>query len=238
MAGRLYVGTSGFAYDAWKNGVFYPQGTRNDRMLEHYASVLTSVEINYTFRRFPSEETLLAWRDQTPPGFRFALKAHMRITHTRRLADAGEVAAFAQRVSALGDRLGPVLFQCPPTLEYDEELITRFADAVPPDMLAAMEFRHPSWSATGPMLAERRIATCIAETDDQHVPVGASLSSEPFTYLRLRRTDYSDDDLRRWAGRIDALLATGSDVHCYFKHEDSGTGPRWGRALRGMVSSR
>ena len=90
MPGTLYLGTSGFAYDGWKHGVFYPEGLKNREMLSYYASRFPSVEINYTFRRFPTEKTLTTWREQTPEHFRFTLKANQRITHFKRLADADE----------------------------------------------------------------------------------------------------------------------------------------------------
>jgi len=123
MAGTLYLGTSGFAYDEWK-GPFYPPTLRQKEMLPFYAERFPSVEINYTFRQQPAEKTLVTWRDATPETFRFVLKAHQRITHWLRLKDADEaVSAFLERARTLGDRLGPILFQCPPNLPYDRTLI-------------------------------------------------------------------------------------------------------------------
>ena len=235
VSGAFYLGTSGFAYDEWKHGAFYPEGMPASGMLSHYASVFGSVEINYTFRRFPSEKTLTGWRDQTPAGFRFTLKANQRITHIRRLKEAGaEVRAFIERSQALGDRLGPILFQCPPGLKFDEAVIRAFADDVPPGVAAAMEFRHASWDAAWPVLAESGIARCVADTDDTEVAEGA-LSWRPFGFLRLRRAEYSDADLALWAGRIRSALDGGADVYCYFKHEDSAAGPRMALRLRQIV---
>src|SRR5437763_9048177 len=114
VPGTLHLGTSGFAYPEWK-GVFYPEDSKPRDMLPYYASRFRSVEINYTFRRQPSEKTLDTWREHTPEGFSFALKANQRITHTLRLRDADDsVSFFLDRVGRLGDRLGPILFQCPP----------------------------------------------------------------------------------------------------------------------------
>jgi len=235
VSGTLYLGTSGFAYDEWKHGVFYPEGMPAGGMLAHYASVFGSVEINYTFRRLPSEKTLTGWSEQTPEGFRFTLKANQRITHTRRLRKAGnEVRAFVELSRTLGDRLGPILFQCPPNLKFDEALIRAFAKDVPPDVSAAMEFRHPSWDAAWPLLAESGIARCVADIDGREVAEDA-LSWQPFGFLRLRRTEYSDGALGVWAGRIRGALDGGSDVYCYFKHEDSAAGPRMALRLRAMV---
>ena len=144
MSGTLYLGTSGFAYKEWK-GPFYPETLKDREMLGFFAGRFRSVEINYTFRRQPSETTLESWKQQTPEGFAFAVKAHQRITHTLRLRDADEsVAFFLDRVKLLGDRLGPILFQCPPSLKFDRGLIEAFAGFLPPTARYAMEFRLPS----------------------------------------------------------------------------------------------
>ena len=236
MAGRLYVGTSGFAFPEWKHDVFYPEGTRDRDMLAYYASRLPSVEINYTFRRSPAEKTLLTWRETTPEGFLFTLKAHQRITHTLRLRDAGEpVGLFLERARLLGDRLGCVLFQCPPSLRFDRDLIVTFLDGLPSELRAAFEFRHPSWEEARPILAERGLAWCEAETDEAPFS-GPSLGDGSRTvYLRLRRETYEDDDLKTWSGRIGEVLGAGADVFCYVKHEEGGAGPRYAERLAELV---
>lgn len=212
----VYVGTSGFAFDAWK-GTFYPEGTRDADMLRHYAGRLSSVEINYTFRRHPAESTLERWRAQTPERFRFALKAHQRITHTLRLRDAdASVAAFLDRARILGDRLGPVLFQCPPSLGYDRGLLAGFLGYLPPWVLAAFEFRHPSWSAARELLAEQGAVWCDAETDEHTVD---AISPGRFAYLRLRKDTYTDREMAAWGERIASALDEGRDVYAYLKHE-------------------
>jgi uncharacterized protein YecE (DUF72 family) len=181
---------------------------------------------------------LTSWLQQTPQGFRFTLKVNQRITHVRRLRDvAGEVQAFMNEATVLGDRLGPVLFQCPPTVEYDAPLLATFLDGLPPGMAAVMEFRHPSWRAAWPFLAERNIARCVADTDDAAAGED-ELVWQPFGYLRLRRTTYGDPELSVWAGRIQAALDDGRDVYCYFKHEDSAAGPRMARRLEQLRPKR
>jgi len=193
VGGRVYLGTSGFAYDEWV-GSFYPEGTRREDMLASYAERFSTVEINYTFRRLPSERTLLAWRERVPEGFRFALKANQRITHTLRLADADEaVGLFLERSRLLGDRLGPILFQCPPSLRFDRALLERFLGGLPP-VLAAMEFRHPSWEEARDLLAEQGVAWVVAETDERPAPDG-EVPADPFAFLRLRRPSYGEDEL-------------------------------------------
>lgn len=235
MTGTLYLGTSGFAYDEWKHGVFYPEGLKNADMLSYYAQRFPSVEINYTFRRFPSEKTLTTWREATPEGFAFTLKANQRITHSKRLADADEdIGAFLDRARLLGERLGTVLFQCPPSLRHDRTLIERFVGGLPPDVRAVMEFRHPSWTQARDFLHEQGVAWCVAETDERD-PGPDDLSWDPYGYLRLRKTTYEDDELRAWAERIGPALAAGADVYCYFKHEDEGASPKMADRLRSML---
>src|SRR5690348_18432495 len=116
MTGTLYLGTSGFGYDEWRHGVFYPEGLPASRMLSYYATLFWSVEINYTFRKFPSQNVLTSWLRQTPVAFRFTLKANQRTTHVRRLRDvAGEVRAFMTEAAGLGVRLGTVGFEFRPS---------------------------------------------------------------------------------------------------------------------------
>ena len=233
--GTLYAGTSGFAYAEWK-GSFYPDDLPQTRFLDHYATRLPAVEINYTFRRYPADATLEKWSAKTPASFRFALKANQRITHTLRLRDADEaVGAFLERARTLGDRLGPILFQCPPSLRYDRGLLASFLAYLPPTFPAAFEFRHPSWAEARDLIAEQGAAWCDAETDERS-PEG--ISPGPFAYLRLRKEAYAEDDLERWADRIADALAEGRDVYAFLKHEEGGAAPRWAEQLADLVRAR
>jgi len=229
----LYVGTSGFAYDEWR-GEFYPEGLKRDAYLEHYATRFPSVEINYTFRRFPSPKTLERWREQASDGFRFALKANQRITHTKRLRDADEdVARFLELARMLGEELGPILFQCPPNLSYDESLLAAFLGYLPPDVQAAFEFRHPSWEEAKPLLTSQGAAWVDSETDERAVH---GIAPGPFAYLRLRKDDYSEPELEAWADRIAEAVGAGRDVYCFLKHEQEAF--RRADRLRDLVSAR
>ncbi|HJP65113.1 MAG TPA: DUF72 domain-containing protein [Actinomycetota bacterium] len=233
MSGRLYIGTSGFAYKEWK-GPFYPADLKDADMLPYYAGRFPTVEINYSFRRHPAETTLAAWRERTPDGFLFGLKAHQRITHTLRLTDPDEsVRFFLDRVTLLGDRLGPILFQCPPSLRFDRERLERFLDGLPEGHRYAFEFRHPSWAEGRPLLTDRG-AWCVAETDDTPAP-DERIPAGPFAYLRLRKERYEDDDLRTWAARIGQAVADGREVFCYFKHEDKGAGAIYAERMSELV---
>lgn len=220
----LWVGTSGYAYREWK-GAFYPDDLPDGEMLRHYAERLPAVEINQTFYRLPRADVLETWADRVPDGFRFALKASRRITHFKRLRDAGEEVEYLVRTaSALRDRAGVILYQLPPNLPADLELLGAFLDELPNPGRSAFEFRHPSWRdpEVYEALRERGAALCIAETDDEPDPPVVATAS--WGYLRLRRADYGEAELAAWAERVAETGWEGAYV--FFKHEAEGEGPR------------
>jgi uncharacterized protein YecE (DUF72 family) len=221
----LYAGTSGFAYPAWKPG-FYPAKLPARQFLKHYATHLNCVEINYTFRRLPSAATLKSWVEATPPGFVFALKANMRITHILRLKDAGEATElFLKMIDPLRSarRLGPILFQLPPHLKCDVPLLESYLDLLPKDLRYAFEFRHTSWlvEAVYAALRSRNISLCVAESEKLEVP---EVITADFVYYRLRKPEYSEADVEAIAARCKELLAGGRDLYLMFKHEETPDG--------------
>jgi uncharacterized protein YecE (DUF72 family) len=223
----LYAGTSGFAYPAWKPG-FYPAKLPAKLFLHHYAQRLNCVEINYTFRRLPSASTLQSWVEATPAGFVFAVKANMRITHILRLKNAGEATElFLKMIDPLRSarRLGPILFQLPPTLKCDVELLSDYLQLLPPDLRYAFEFRHASWLAE-PVYEElrrRNISLCVAESERLDVP---EVVTADFVYYRLRKPEYTAEDVAGIAARCQELLSAGRDLYLMFKHEESPDGAR------------
>src|SRR5437763_3571179 len=184
--GRLFVGTSGFAYKEWI-GSFYPEGTKSAAMLGYYAGQFNSVEVNYTFRRNPTAPMMEGWSKTTPEDFVFTLKANQGITHFARLKDTGErLGRFLEAVTPLGPRLGPILFQCPPNLKYDADVFDRFlADlaAAPGSHRYAMEFRHPSFDGDDvrSKLASAGVALCVADSSTGDTP-GPPGSDAPATF--------------------------------------------------------
>jgi uncharacterized protein YecE (DUF72 family) len=170
------------------------------------------------------------WLRATPDTFTFALKANQRITHFSRLGDTAAALEFIDLVGTLGERLGPILMQCPPNFPFDAERLNGFLDALPVGPRYAFEFRHPSWQEAKPTLADRGAAWVVAETDDAPYE-GDDLGGRRFAYLRLRKTAYRDDEIRSWARRIDRARADGTEVFCYFKHEDGTAGPRFASRL-------
>lgn len=232
----LHAGTSGFAFKQWK-GPFYPEDLSDKKMLGYYSEKLSTVEVNYTFRRFPSETTMESWKAQTPDNFRFTLKASQRITHFKRLAGTEEdVDAFVSRARLLGEKLGTILFQLPPNFAYDRVRLEDFLKGLPSGGRYAMEFRHPSWQAeeVTDLLGASGVARCVAETDE--VAVSEVSVTAPFVYLRLRKTAYEPEEIRLWAKRATDLTDRGLEVFCYFKHEDGGLGPSY--ALRLLEAAR
>jgi uncharacterized protein YecE (DUF72 family) len=229
-AGRLYAGTSGFGYDSWK-GRFYPADIKTKDMLAYYASRFPSVEINYTFRSLLSPKAVATWIAATPETFVFALKAHMRVSHSLKLEDVKKAAAmFAKAAEPLGARVGPILVQLPKRVETDRDALAAYLGVLPKELRYALEFTHAKWDDVRPLVEARGMGRCVSDTDEATAPDDAVASGE-FAYLRLRRTKYSKADLARWAKRIGAALASGRDVYCYFRHEDTASGPRFAEGL-------
>jgi uncharacterized protein YecE (DUF72 family) len=235
MRGQLFVGTSGFAYKEWKPE-FYPADLKAAEMLSFFSRRFNSVEINNTFYRMPTEKILTQWVEQTPEEFRFTLKAPQRITHFSRLKNVDENLDFFIRTArAMDARLGCILFQLPPTLKYDKDLLDSFLALLPGQPFRfAMEFRHDSWSAAQDQLRDNNVAWCVADTDDKKGPLPVK-TSEAFIYLRLRGLNYTDEDIQTWATQTSAVLETGSDAYVYFKHEDDPSGVRYGLKFRELV---
>ena len=228
---KLYTGTSGFSYKEWK-GVFYPEKLPAAKMLAYYSGRLGAVEINNTFYRLPKAELLEKWRETTGPDFRFSVKASRRITHFSRLRPTGYEATeyLLDTAAVLGETLGTVLFQLPPNLKADTALLRDFLAVLPSGTPAAFEFRHDSWGTeeVRGLLAERAVALVRSDTEDSDGEAPLE-ETAPWGYLRLRRPEYAEAVLDRWAERIHG---TGWDrAHVFFKHEDDAGGPRMAEAF-------
>lgn len=232
----LYAGTSGFAYASWKPA-FYPAKLPAKDFLRHYAGRLNSVEINYTFRRLPAPATLASWVEATPPGFVFAVKANMRITHILRLKNAEQATElFFKMIDPLrtARRLGPVLFQLPPAMKCDMPLLRAYLELLPAGVRYAFEFRHASWltEPTYAILRERNVSLCVAESERLEVP---EVITADFVYYRLRKPDYTEADIGNFAARSRELLATGRDLYLMFKHEETPEGAMNAEKVLGRV---
>ncbi len=229
---RIRVGTSGYSYKEWK-GSFYPDDLPAATMLSYYAARFDSVEINNTFYRMPDAKMAGRWGEQVPEGFTFVLKAPQRITHQKRLAGAeGDVAHLFDIAETLGEKLGPVLFQLPPFARKDAAKLRDFIAALPPARRVAFEFRHQSWcdEEIYDLLRARDAALCLADTDETPDAEALVVPTASWGYLRLRRTEYSDDELAAWAARVERQA--WDEAYVFFKHEDEARGPRFAVAFR------
>jgi uncharacterized protein YecE (DUF72 family) len=220
----IYAGTSGWAYPSWKPD-FYPAKLPSAKFLNHYATRLNTVEVNYTFRRFPTEKLLRGWIEATPAGFQFAIKAHQKITHVARLRGVADFTSdFVLSLQPLDaeTKLGPVLFQLPPFLKCDVALLKDFLATLPRSLRAAFEFRHASWFSDEvyATLRAANTALCNAESEKLETP---DVQTADFAYLRLRKEEYSAKERKALEQRI-AKLGGAGDVYIYFKHEDTPEG--------------
>ena len=232
----MWIGTSGYNYPEWR-GSFYPEKLAAAKMLPYYAEHFSTVEINYTFYRAPHEKILQGWSSATPDGFRLTLKAPKRITHDARLRECDDrVRQFLETAATLGPKLGALLFQLPPNLKKDVALLDAFLDSFPPRVCAAFEFRHASWldDEVYGRLRHRNLALCVADCEKLSTPVEITAD---YAYFRLRDEGYTPEDIRRWADVIRERTATCREVFVYFKHEQSGKGPEFGRLLQEYLRS-
>lgn len=228
----IYAGTSGWAYPSWKPA-FYPAKLASKKFLEFYATRLNSVEVNYSFRRFVTEKLLAGWIATTPPHFQFTMKANQAITHVKRLREAADFTrSFLGSLQPLVEagKLGCVLFQLPPFLKSDPELLKEFLAVLPRQVRCAFEFRHASWFTEKiySLLRGANAALCLAESEKLVVP---EVETADFVYFRLRKPEYSPAERKSLKEKASRLNATGKDVYVYFKHEDTPEGAHYAEEL-------
>jgi uncharacterized protein YecE (DUF72 family) len=238
----IRTGTSGWQYRDWR-GAFYPPGLAQRRWLEHYAARYGTVENNASFYRLPAPDTFAGWQARTPEGFVMAVKASRYLTHVRRLRDPAEpVARLMGAAARLGDRLGPVLVQLPPTMRADPRALDaclrefarfRATGAAPPrPVQVAVEFRHESWwtDEIRELLAAHNAALCWA--DRRGRPVTRLWRTADWGYLRFHEgagapwPRYGTRALRGWAQRIAQTWPEGADVFAYFNNDQRAAAPQ------------
>jgi len=222
---QLFAGTSGWAYPSWKPA-FYPEKLAQKKFLSYYATQLNTVEVNFTFRQLVKETTIQNWLEQTPAGFKLGVKAHQVITHIKRLKGTEDFLprflATIEPLAAAG-KLGPVLFQLPPNLKVDHQVLKSFLAILPRTVPSAFEFRNESWfvDATWDLLREHQVALCVAETETRTTP---DIVTAAFAYYRFRKPTYTGEERQAMVAHIRQHLAAGRDVYAYFKHEETPEG--------------
>jgi uncharacterized protein YecE (DUF72 family) len=220
---KLFVGTSGFGYKEWQ-GQFYPEKISPKEMLHFYAQRFSTVEINNTFYRQPTEVVLNSWADQVAENFIFAFKAPQIITHFKRLQNVEEETRYLFRtLKILEQRLGPVLFQFPKNFKANRPLLEDFLTLIPASSPCAFEFRSPTWLTAdiGDLLRSRDFSVCTPDSDE--TPAAEIIDTASWGYMRLRRPDYTEIELTRWLERI--LAQSWEKAFVYFKHEGTAKGP-------------
>jgi uncharacterized protein YecE (DUF72 family) len=212
----LYAGTSGFSYAGWK-GKFYPATLSGAKMLPFYAERLNGVELNGSFYRTPPETTLSKWAAETPAGFRFCMKANRGLTYSAEAFDkVGLARVLAERLAPLGERLGPILLQFPPTRQLNVALLDALLGAL--GRSVAVEFRHDSWFCDDIYSVIRAHKGALVITDEEKWPRAPTVELGPVAYFRLRR-GYTTSSLRPWIAEVRSAIATHDEVHVYFKHD-------------------
>lgn len=244
--GKLRIGTSGYSYPHWGGGVFYPKSFPQRRWLEFYGGEFNTVELNVTFYRLPKKQVFEGWYQRTPGEFLFAVKGSRYITHIKRLRDCEDaIETFSENVQGLAEKLEVILWQLPPRFVYLKEQLTAFLKLLPdsPPMgrtRHAFEFRHESWFVpeVARVLEEYGFSLCIS--DSPHLPSTETVTSD-FIYLRfhgsqsLYGSKYTDEELTRWAGKIQAWLGEGRSVYAYFNNDASGYAIENARRLHEML---
>ncbi|MFO8100968.1 MAG: DUF72 domain-containing protein [Dehalococcoidia bacterium] len=237
---NVHVGTSGWHYTHWK-GPFYPQKMASKDFLSYYVQYFSTSEINNSFYQLPAEKTLAGWRDAVPDGFQFAVKGSRYITHMKKLKEPEQsVGNFLNRVEALGDRLGPILFQLPPKWKANPERLESFLKALPGDFDYVFEFRDTSWFAPEieDLLSKHGAGFCIYDLAGTQSP---QMVTGSLVYLRLHgpggayEGSYDDEALSGWAEQIRNWSSEGRRVYCYFDNDEAGYAARDGLRLLEMV---
>jgi uncharacterized protein YecE (DUF72 family) len=239
---EVRIGCSGWNYSHWRERI-YPKGLPPKRWLEHYATLFDTVEVNSTFYRLPKVPAVRGWVEQTPPGFLFAVKMSRYLTHIRRLGglETG-IPLFYERIAPLVDssKLGPVLWQLPPTFKRDDERLVSTLAALP-EGRHAFEFRHPTWyvEEVYELLRSRGVALVIP--DSPKYPFRELELTADWTFVRFhrgtrgRRGNYSETEIAEWADRIDGWRREGIDVYAYYNNDWEGYAVRNGLRLRELL---
>ena len=237
---KYFIGTSGWNYDHWK-GRFYPEDLPSSRWLEYYANHFSTVEINFSFYKWPDREQFEKWARETPDDFLFAVKASQYLTHRKKLKDAAEpVERTITHAKGLGNKLGPILFQLPPHWKVNIPRLSEFLSLLPGDVRCAMEFRDPSWLVheVFDLLTEHGVANCIMAAPDL---LRVMRVTAPFSYIRMHsggaetEGKFEDMQLEWWAEQIREMLKT-ADVYVYFNNDYKGFALENARRLIELIS--
>jgi uncharacterized protein YecE (DUF72 family) len=241
----VFLGTSGYSYGHWRGGVFYPRSMPQRLELTFYAREFGTVEINNTFYRMPEEPTFESWRERTPEGFVFAVKASRFITHIKRLRDCEEpLERLLQRARGLGDKLGPCLFQLPPRANIPEERLEHFLAALAERLgkgeLACVEMRDPSALTERALRALERHEIALCWPFGPRAPLAPERLTGPFAYVRMhegRGQDgrFTDEEIEDLARRVQRVREERLPVYVYFNNDWRAHAIEDARRLRALL---
>ena len=237
---RYHIGTSGWHYEDWRER-FYPEKLPKANWLEFYSRYFATVELNNTFYRLPSEEAFKKWYESSPDGFIFAVKVSRYITHIKRLKDCEEaVDKFITRAKILKEKLGPFLYQLPPSLKRDDDRLAAFLAILPRNQKHVIEFRHESWFTEEVyyLLRRHRAGFCVFDMPGLTSPL---LATADFAYIRFHGRDsrysslYPDKEMAGWAKKITAMAKNLEAVYIYFNNDIEGHALDNAKTIRGYL---
>lgn len=242
MSGAVHIGTSGWNYKHWK-GLFYPQELPQKKWLAYYVEHFATVEVNNTFYQLPQSSTFESWRETAPQGFTFALKASRFITHMKKLKDPQTSSEkFFDRSERLGDKLGPILFQLPPSWQLNIDRLREFLEVIPAEHRYVVEFRNESWltKAVFDLLKQHNVAFCIQDFRGTQSPREITAN---FAYVRMHGPgeiayagSYAEAALQKWARQIESWRKELNDVYVYFNNDIGGCAVKDAARLKRLVS--
>ena len=239
---EIRIGCSGWNYAHWRERI-YPKGLPPKRWLAHYATLFDTVEINNTFYRLPKISAVQGWVEGSPPGFLFAVKMSRYITHIRRLGGLEQgIPLFYSRIAPLArsPRMGPVLWQLPPTFKRDDERLAATLKALPRGR-HCFEFRHPTWYVDEVYALLRERGAALVIPDSPKYPFRRLELTADWTFVRFhsgtrgRRGNYSERELQEWAERIGGWRDAELDVYAYFNNDWEGFAVYNGRRLKELL---
>jgi uncharacterized protein YecE (DUF72 family) len=241
MQSKFYIGTSGFTYKHWQ-GLFYPEELPQRQWLEYYARHFDTVEINSSFYHLPRPSTCENWRKRVPEDFVYVMKASRFITHLKKLEDVEKpLENFFEVIQPLGKKLGPILFQLPPSLKKNLSVLRNFLAKLPEGYCYVFEFRNNDWydDELFSLLDNTGIAFCIHDLPGKASPIAATGS---FVYVRFHgarkvyTSPYSDQELETWAGRLRGYAKKDLDVYAYFNNDIGGHAVENAKTLKGLLA--
>jgi uncharacterized protein YecE (DUF72 family) len=242
MVVKYYVGCSGWHYEHWR-GLYYPRELPKPKWLSFYAGQFTTVELNNSFYHLPSEKAFTSWRESTPEDFVFAVKVSRFITHIKRLRNLGSaLETFLARADLLKEKLGPLLYQLPPSMKRNDELLQNFLGTLPSRYQHVIEFRHESWidDRVFDILRTHKVGLCVFDMPGFSCPL---VATGDFAYIRfhgsegLYSSSYSDEELGQWAQRIARLGPSIKAGYIYFNNDAEGFAIKNAMTLRNLLRS-